>query len=323
MITPPSRLPAAPPPAATAPHTPSALLRSAPSANVVVTRLSAAGERIAAPRPCSARAAISVPPLVASPPANDATANSAKPAHEHPPAPEQVRHPPAEQQEAAERQHVRVHQPRETLLGEVEIPPDRRQRDVDHGRVEHDDELRGGEQRERPPLACWALLDPMQGILELRQAPYIGRRAHCPPEPPLWPLRGGGEPLTPGRVLRRPAQLGLGLGVRRAAGLGHHRHRGRAGDELRQPRRDLARRLRAELLGEEREPLLGRRGLVVDDVVDLARAAVLDRRQRRRGEVVGVQEGPDRPRRCRRAGTGACGSSATCSPSGAIPVPGP
>jgi hypothetical protein len=56
---PPSRTPAAPPEPATAPHTPSALLRSAPSLKVVVTIESAAGEMIAAPRPCAARAAIS------------------------------------------------------------------------------------------------------------------------------------------------------------------------------------------------------------------------------------------------------------------------
>ena len=48
---PPSSTPAAPPAPATAPQTPSALLRSAPSRKVVVTIESAAGERIAAPRP--------------------------------------------------------------------------------------------------------------------------------------------------------------------------------------------------------------------------------------------------------------------------------
>ena len=48
---PPSRTPAAPPDPATAPQTPSALLRSAPSEKVVVTIESAAGESSAAPRP--------------------------------------------------------------------------------------------------------------------------------------------------------------------------------------------------------------------------------------------------------------------------------
>ena len=49
--TPPSRTPAAPPDPATAPQTPSALLRSEPSRKVVVMIESAAGERSAAPRP--------------------------------------------------------------------------------------------------------------------------------------------------------------------------------------------------------------------------------------------------------------------------------
>ncbi len=56
---PPSSTPAAPPEPATAPQTPSALLRSAPSRKVVVTIASAAGEISAAPRPWTARATIS------------------------------------------------------------------------------------------------------------------------------------------------------------------------------------------------------------------------------------------------------------------------
>ena len=60
---PPSSTPTAPPEPATAPQTPSALLRSLPSANVVVRIESAAGEISAAPRPCTARAAISITSL--------------------------------------------------------------------------------------------------------------------------------------------------------------------------------------------------------------------------------------------------------------------
>ena len=53
-------------------------------------------------------------------------------------------------------------------------------------------------------------------------------------------------------------------------------------DEPRQPRRQVARRLGADGLRQVREPLADGGGLVVDDVVDLARAAALDRRQRAR-----------------------------------------
>ena len=56
---PPSSTPAAPPAPATAPQTPSARLRSSPSAKVVVMIESAAGETIAAPSPWRARAPIS------------------------------------------------------------------------------------------------------------------------------------------------------------------------------------------------------------------------------------------------------------------------
>ena len=133
-----------------------------------------------------------------------------------------------------------------------QIPPDRRQRDVDHRRVEHDDELRGGEQRERPPLALLGLclIEHVRSIFELREAPYIGSKE---PRFRLWALvfggsalGAGGEAVAPARVARRPAQLGLRLGVGGAAGLGHHHHRGGARDDLGEPRRDVARRLGAE-----------------------------------------------------------------------------
>ena len=78
--TPPSSTPAAPPEPATAPQTPSALLRSEPSRKVVVTIESAAGEMIAAPRPCTARAAISWASFAAKPPASDAAAKTSRPA---------------------------------------------------------------------------------------------------------------------------------------------------------------------------------------------------------------------------------------------------
>ncbi len=77
---PPSSTPAAPPEPATAPHTPSALLRSAPSLKVVVTIESAAGEMIAAPSPWAARATISWPSVAEKPAASEATATSSRPA---------------------------------------------------------------------------------------------------------------------------------------------------------------------------------------------------------------------------------------------------
>ena len=66
---------------------------------------------------------------------------------------EQVGHAPAEQQEAAEDERVRVDDPGQVLLGEVEVAAHRGQRDVDDRGVEDDDELRRGEQRQREALA--------------------------------------------------------------------------------------------------------------------------------------------------------------------------
>ena len=80
MRMPPSRSPNAPPPAAIALHTPSAFVRSAPSAKVVVMIDSAAGETSAPPSPCSAREATSNSDDVARPLSSDATVNTITPA---------------------------------------------------------------------------------------------------------------------------------------------------------------------------------------------------------------------------------------------------
>jgi hypothetical protein len=75
---------------------------------------------------------------------------------EDPAAAEQVGGAPAQQQEAAEHQRVRVHHPLEVLLREVQLGLNRRQRDVHDRRVEHDHELRGAQQDQRdPPLGVW------------------------------------------------------------------------------------------------------------------------------------------------------------------------
>src|SRR4051812_7110797 len=77
---PPSRTPAAPPEPATAPHTPMARLRSAPSSKSTVTSERAAGDSSAAPRPWTARAEISHTSFWARPPAREAPANRMRPA---------------------------------------------------------------------------------------------------------------------------------------------------------------------------------------------------------------------------------------------------
>ena len=80
MSTPPSSRPNAAPPAAIALQTPSAFVRSGPSAKVVVMIDSAAGETSAAPRPWSPRAMISISEECESPHSSDAVANAVTPA---------------------------------------------------------------------------------------------------------------------------------------------------------------------------------------------------------------------------------------------------
>ena len=78
--TPPSSSPTAAPPTAMAAQTLSAFVRSAPSLKVVVTIDSAAGDTMAAPRPCSARATMRNSEEVAKPARNDAPVKRITPA---------------------------------------------------------------------------------------------------------------------------------------------------------------------------------------------------------------------------------------------------
>jgi hypothetical protein len=68
-----------PPAPLTAPNAPSALFRSAPSGNIARISASAAGAIIAAPRPSTVRAAISIPVDLAKPQASDAAVNTPAP----------------------------------------------------------------------------------------------------------------------------------------------------------------------------------------------------------------------------------------------------
>ena len=113
---PPNSTPAAPPAPATAPQAPSALLRSAPSRNVVVTIDSADGrdDRRAEALGRARRDQLTLGGGEAG--RERGGRDEQQSADEHAPAPEQVGHAPAEQQEAAEGEHVRVHDPGEVLL---------------------------------------------------------------------------------------------------------------------------------------------------------------------------------------------------------------
>ena len=65
--------------------------------------------------------------------------------------PEEAAHPAPEQEEAAERDQVRVHDPRERLLRETEICANRRERNPDDRRVEDDHQIPQAQDEECKP----------------------------------------------------------------------------------------------------------------------------------------------------------------------------
>ena len=140
-MTPPSSTPMLPPPEATNPKMPIAFARSAGSVKRVIISESATAETTAPPTPCTARATTASPASRASPHASEASVKSAIPMQEQPAVPEEVTEPAPEQQEAAERQQVRVDDPRERGVGEAEVFLDRGQRDPDDRHVEHDHQV--------------------------------------------------------------------------------------------------------------------------------------------------------------------------------------
>ena len=108
----------APPPAATAPKTPKARLRSGPSAKLVVIRASEVGEAMAPPTPCRAgRPAASPPGGQAAQERGQGEEQDA--GDEHPAAAQDVAGPAAQQQQAAEGQGVGVEHPRQVGGGEA------------------------------------------------------------------------------------------------------------------------------------------------------------------------------------------------------------
>jgi hypothetical protein len=76
---------------------------------------------------------------------------------ERPLAPEVVADPAAEQQQAAERERIRGHDPLAVVVGEVQRLLRGGQRDVHHGGVEHHHQLRDAEHREdqAAPVVVW------------------------------------------------------------------------------------------------------------------------------------------------------------------------
>ena len=102
---------------------PSALLRSAPSANVTEMIEKTDGARIAPAAPWSEAHRDEHPGGDREAAEEREEREEREPDHEEPAAPEQVAHAAAEEQEAAERERVAAHDPLEVLGREVEIAP--------------------------------------------------------------------------------------------------------------------------------------------------------------------------------------------------------
>ena len=97
----------------------------------------------------------------------------------------QVAEPPAQQQEAAERQQIGVHDPGQRRRREAEVVPDRGQRHVHDRRVEHDHEAAEAEDDECVPAGAAVqghAENPLEGTVRRVDRPppreLIGRRAN-------------------------------------------------------------------------------------------------------------------------------------------------
>ena len=120
----------------------------------VESSVSVSGVTIAAPAPCSARAAISAPVVGASAAPAEASVKRPRPIDEHPAAAEAIAERGAGQQQHREGQRVGVDGPFERLQPAAEIGADRRQGGGDHEVVEDDHEERDRDDRERPQRTC-------------------------------------------------------------------------------------------------------------------------------------------------------------------------
>ena len=119
--TPPASRPIAPPAAATKLYTPIALACSDGFGNIVTIIPRITAEVIAPPMPWTNRAPINSAWLSASPQTQRRGGEHRQPGEEDPPAADQVAEPADQQQQTAERDQVRVHDPREARLREVQV----------------------------------------------------------------------------------------------------------------------------------------------------------------------------------------------------------
>ena len=106
----------------------------------------------------------------------DVTANPTRPEQEHPPAPEAIRKPVADEQQAGERDEERVEHPLELPDAGVEITRHVRQRDVHDRHVHRADEHRDADDAETPPALVVNPLVRREGRCEVDEVGNLDGR---------------------------------------------------------------------------------------------------------------------------------------------------
>ena len=121
--------------------------------NVFVMIDSVAGMISVAPMPMLARAAISIPDEPENAAQTEHDGEDREPGAERPLAPDSVREAAGDEHQPAEHERVRVDDPLQLAIGRVQVAHERRQRDVEDGAIERDDQQRHAQDGEREPAA--------------------------------------------------------------------------------------------------------------------------------------------------------------------------
>jgi len=122
--------------------------------NSVIISESATADTTAPPTPCTARAATRSSWELAKPAREGGEREDADAEQEQPAMAEQVTQPAPEKEETAERQQVRVDDPRERRLREPEVLLDRRERHADDRHVEDDHQVSQAEYEQGQPASA-------------------------------------------------------------------------------------------------------------------------------------------------------------------------
>jgi hypothetical protein len=124
------------------------------------------------------------------------------PGEKHPLAPKQVSQASSQQQKAAERDQVRVQNPRQVRLREAEVALHRRERDVHDRPIEHHHQLPHAHNRERHPPSTFSIDQVLENS---HNNTFVGRgRVGPTPRPRLNTPRPGDDRVPASRPVFSP-----------------------------------------------------------------------------------------------------------------------